>query len=163
MMMAHGIEGRFPFLDPRVIDFSCRVPPEYRLNSLDEKHVLKLAAKKLIPEEIVRRKKQPFRAPDAMSFISGPRPDYLEVVLSEGALRKARVFDVSRVSALVGKLLRAVEDGQARRFSNSDNMAFVGILSTQLLHESLILRSPKVDADVHGMRAGTQQVVQSKS
>jgi len=141
VMMAHGVEGRFPFLDPAVIDFSCQLPADYRLRSLDEKYVLKLAAKKLLPAEILRRKKQPFRAPDASSFLGGSRPDYLDLVMSEDAVKRNGIFEPSRVTALVKKLRRGLLEGESEPFSNADNMAFMGILSTQLLYEKLIRRS----------------------
>src|SRR6185295_2651420 len=65
MLMAHAVEGRFPFLDPQVAALADSLPAAYKLRVLDEKHVLKRAARDLVPEAILRRKKQPYRAPDA--------------------------------------------------------------------------------------------------
>ncbi len=65
MLMAHSVEGRFPFLDPDVARLADSLPPSYKLRVLDEKHVLKQVAKGLVPAEILERKKQPYRAPDA--------------------------------------------------------------------------------------------------
>ena len=44
MLMAHSVEGRFPFLDPDVVALANSLPPSYKLRVLDEKHVLKRAA-----------------------------------------------------------------------------------------------------------------------
>src|SRR5205823_8913124 len=69
MLMAHSVEGRFPFLDRDVAALANRLPSDYKLRVLDEKHVLKRAARDLIPPEILARPKQPYRAPDALSFV----------------------------------------------------------------------------------------------
>ena len=49
------------------------LPPSYKLRGLDEKHVLKRVATGLVPDEIIRRPKQPYRAPDAACFVGAGR------------------------------------------------------------------------------------------
>src|SRR6185503_10328518 len=73
MAMASSIEGRFPFLDHRVIEFANRLPPRYKLRGLTEKYILKKAVRGLLPETIRRRTKQPYRAPDCESFFNEGR------------------------------------------------------------------------------------------
>ena len=68
MGMANSIEGRFPFLDVRVMEFAAKLPPKLKMKVLNEKYLLKLATNGIIPESIRRRPKQPYRAPDASSF-----------------------------------------------------------------------------------------------
>jgi asparagine synthase (glutamine-hydrolysing) len=133
MLMANSVEGRFPFLDEKVMALANSLPPEWKLRVLDEKHILKKAAAELAPPEIVARKKQPYRAPDALAFTGGS--EWVEEMLSEAALRRAGVFD----PALVAQLDRKRRGAQGQ-FSNADNMALVGVLSTQLLHRELIAR-----------------------
>ena len=138
MLMAHSVEGRFPFLDADVMELANSLPPSYKLKVLDEKHVLKRASRGLVPEAILARKKQPYRAPDALSF-TGPRsPEWVEESLSERAVRAAGVFDSGAVRQLWAKCQSRTGDEQ---FSNADNMALVGILSTQLLHEQLVVKN----------------------
>jgi len=43
MAMAHGVEGRFPFLDHRVVELAARIPPRMKLKGLREKHILRRA------------------------------------------------------------------------------------------------------------------------
>ena len=74
MLMAHSVEGRFPFLDEDVVALANSLPPAYKLRVLDEKHVLKRVAEPVVPPEIIARKKQPYRAPDALSFVARTRP-----------------------------------------------------------------------------------------
>ena len=68
MLMANSVEGRFPFLDCNLVDFASQLPPRHKLLVLDEKHLLKIAFEDMIPETILKRPKQPYRAPDASSF-----------------------------------------------------------------------------------------------
>lgn len=148
MLMAHSVEGRFPFLDANVMEFCNSLPPRYKLLGLDEKHILKRIARGVIPEGIIDRQKQPYRAPDAISFADEPMPAYVGDVLSPGAIRAAGVFDAGRVEGLLTKTrARSGTTGRASVFSNTDNMAFVGILSTQLLHNQLLVnpRRPRSD------------------
>jgi asparagine synthase (glutamine-hydrolysing) len=134
MLMANSVEGRFPFLDTAVMEFCNSLPPAYKLRGLDEKHILKQAARDWVPADIINRKKQPYRAPDAISFVDKNAPDYVGQMLAPDAVNDVGVFDAGKVQRLHHKLRQR---GQATAgnalFSNIDNMAFVGILSTQLL------------------------------
>ena len=68
MAMANSVEGRYPFLDHRVVAFAFRLPPRYRLYGLTEKFILKKAASGLVPQSIIARPKQPYRAPIGSVF-----------------------------------------------------------------------------------------------
>lgn len=143
MLMAHSVEGRFPFLDRDVIELAASLPDSAKLSVLDEKHVLKRMAKELVPAEIVRRVKQPYRAPDAAAFVAEGAPDWIDWAMSPSALAASGVFD----PAVVSRLWAKCREHRGEPFSNTDNMAVVGVLSTQLLHEQLI-RSPPQHAPV---------------
>ena len=132
MAMAHSVEGRFPFLDHRVVEFCNRLPPELKLRGLDEKWLLKQSGRKLVPTDIWQRSKQPYRAPIHRSFFGGNAPDYVRELLSESALREAGLFDPAAVARLVRKARESV------RLSEVDEMALVGILSAQLVHQCFI-------------------------
>jgi asparagine synthase (glutamine-hydrolysing) len=138
MLLGNSVEGRFPFLDDEVVRLANALPAAYKLRVLDEKHILKRVAAPLVPAEIVHRKKQPYRAPDAACFVGEDAPDYVGEMLSEAAVRDAGVFDPRQVSSLFFKC-RGRSDGD---MSNSDNMALVGVLSTQLLHAQFIASRP---------------------
>jgi asparagine synthase (glutamine-hydrolysing) len=144
MLMANSVEGRFPFLDPDVVALAATLPDEQKLFGLDEKHVLKQAAAGLVPPSVLARKKQPYRAPDALSFVGQGTPDWATELMTERALVEAGVFDPSAAGRLWQKCRASGGRGQ---FSNSDNMALVGVLSTQLLfHEILkhVWKAPPV-------------------
>jgi len=131
--MANSIEGRFPFLDHRVIEFGNRLPPRYKLMGLTEKYILKKSMAGLLPESVRTRTKQPYRAPDSQSFFhNGVAADYVAELFSERRLREAGYFD----PRVVAKLYEKCRAGRAIGFA--DNMAFVGILSTMLVDEQFI-------------------------
>ena len=131
--MAHSIEGRFPFLDHRVIEFANRLPAEFKLMGLQEKYLLKQAMDGLLPDSVRLRTKQPYRAPDSASFFAGGRlVDYAADALSPGRLAQAGIFDADAVAKLIAKC----QAGRVIGFA--DNMAFVGILSTMLLHQAYV-------------------------
>ena len=139
MLLGNSVEGRFPFLDKDVVALADSLPATYKLRVLDEKHVVKRAAENVVPREIIARKKQPYRAPDALSFVARNAPGYIDEALSESAVRDANVFDPQAVVQLLRKCRARGSEGQ---FSNTDNMALVGVLSTQLLHQQFIASRP---------------------
>lgn len=138
MTMAHSVEGRFPYLDHRVVEFASRLPSHYRMNGLKEKFLLKQIARNFIPPELIERPKQPYRAPISKCFLGPAAPDYAEDLLSENAIRRKGYFDLKKVLRLLEKCR-----GQAGYLlSERENMAVVGILSTQLLDELFLQNFP---------------------
>ena len=130
--MGNSVEGRFPFLDHRVVAFCGSLPSDRKLRVLNEKFLLRRAAEGLIPEEIRQRRKRPYRAPIRMSFFGPSPPDYLRDDLSPARLRSAGLFDPSAVSHLVKKADRGLA------LSETDEMALAGILSAQILERQFI-------------------------
>jgi len=62
MTMAWGLEARTPFLDYRVAELSARIPGKFKLPD-GGKHVLKEAARRVIPAEVIDRPKGYFPVP----------------------------------------------------------------------------------------------------
>jgi len=136
MAMANSVEGRFPFLDHRVIEFANGLPPHHKLRALEEKYVLKQAVRGLLPERIRVRTKQPYRAPDSQSFFTEGRPlEYVEALFGQARIGESGLFD----PLAVRKLYEKCRAGRAIGFA--DNMAFVGILSTLLVEEMFVRRN----------------------
>ncbi|QGH68500.1 asparagine synthase (glutamine-hydrolyzing) [Pseudactinotalea sp. HY158] len=134
MLMAHSVEGRFPFLDRDVVDLAGRLPGRHKLQGLDEKHILKRAFADLLPDEILTRPKQPYRAPDAAAFFGADPPPWIEEATRPEAVAAAGIFQPRAVAALVAKCRRT----GGVRMSNTDNMRILAVLSTQLLHRQFI-------------------------
>jgi asparagine synthase (glutamine-hydrolysing) len=127
MAMAHSVEGRYPFLDYRVVEFAAKLPDSLKLKVLNEKYLLKQACKGLIPDSILKRVKQPYRAPDSRCFFGTAAPDYVRSVLSPAAIAHGGIFDPQAVSVLVSKF------SAGKASSVKDDMALVGVLSSQIL------------------------------
>jgi asparagine synthase (glutamine-hydrolysing) len=134
MLMANSVEGRFPFLDRDVVDFANALPARHKLFGLEEKYLLKRAFADLVPDDILHRPKQPYRAPDAASFFTPDRPDWFEAVMAERAIAAAGVFNPSLVAGLLAKCERTAGENM----SNTDNMRVLAIVSTQLTYEHFI-------------------------
>jgi asparagine synthase (glutamine-hydrolysing) len=130
--MAHSVEGRFPFLDHRLAEFASRLPPRLKMKALKEKYLLKRLAAGLVPPSVVNRPKQPYRAPDACSFFGRHTPDYVDGMLSAERIRSFGIFDPAAVQRLVAKARSGSTLGAG------DNMAVVGVLSTQILYDRFI-------------------------
>jgi asparagine synthase (glutamine-hydrolysing) len=154
MGMANAVEGRYPFLDHRVIDLCMKLKPEYKLKGLKEKYLLKTMMRNRVPEEIILRQKQPYRAPEL--FSSGPVevPCYIQALLSKEKIISAGLFDYEKVKLLSEKMkLR-------HHVTEIDNMAFIAILSTQVLYSCFVekavppLRDPELVKLDHIVRAG---------
>jgi asparagine synthase (glutamine-hydrolysing) len=134
MAMANSIEGRYPFLDYRVIEFACRVPVKFRMNGLEEKYILKKAAAGLVPEKLIKRAKQPYRAPISSCFFGKKSPAYVSTMLSEYTVQQNGYFDDKKVTGLIKKS----RNQNGKLLSERENMALVGIISTQLLDHQFV-------------------------
>jgi asparagine synthase (glutamine-hydrolysing) len=140
MSMAHGVEGRFPFLDHRLYEFSAALPTGSRLRGLREKEILRRWASRILPQRIKERRKQPYRAPDAPSFFGPGAPEWVGDNLAPDALRRVGVFSPMAVAGLA----RRCKAGVATGFR--ENQALVGVLSTQLWHSQFLERARSVTA-----------------
>jgi asparagine synthase (glutamine-hydrolysing) len=143
--MAHSVEGRMPFLDHRVMEFCNQLPPTFKLRGLQEKYLLKRAVTHLLPEETWRRTKRPYRAPIHRSFFNEFTPDYVRDLLSPKDIEMRGLFNPHATTRLIRKIERDIPLGE------NDDMALVGILSSQLVHrlfvEDFQLHPPISDRD----------------
>lgn len=130
--MAHSVEGRFPFLDYRVVEFASTLPPRLKMKALNEKYLLKRSMRDLVPPSVATRSKQPYRAPDGRSFLTPGAPAYVEELLCPTRIRRTGIFDPAAVTKLVEKYRTG------RVVGIKDNMALVGILSSELVVQSFV-------------------------
>ena len=136
--MAHSLEIRLPFLDFRVVDFASRLPAKWKINGLDEKYILKQSFNGLIPDSIRTRVKQPYRAPIREVFFQDGSSELVDEMMSDNHLKKTGLFNAKKV----GKLLERYRRKDTVVDNEVQNMALVGILSTQLVHHQFIDHFP---------------------
>jgi len=132
MAMANSVEGRYPFLDHRLVEFCTKLPPDFKLRGLNEKFLLKKLMKDKLPESVINRYKQAYRAPISKSFFNTGSPDYVNELLSEKLLKENGIFNIESVKNIKQKALANAA------ISELENMTAAGILSTQLLIEFFI-------------------------
>lgn len=132
MLMANSVEGRFPFLDHRVIEFAEKLPPKLKMRAMREKHLLKEAMQDSLPSSILQRSKQPYRAPNVEAFVAEAESSGMLDFLESSSVSRAGYFDSRKVDRLLNKARRSQSLGER------DNMAFVGILSTQIWHHLFV-------------------------
>ena len=147
MLSAHSVEGRFPYLDHHVIEFLAGVPERFRLRGLNDKAILRETFRDDLPPGICERPKFAFRAPELSGFINDPDglvTDHLEAA----AVSDAGIFDPKAVE----QFRRRLESTPQERYSTRDNLVFVQILSTQILHKQFVrsfsLRQRGMKSDV---------------
>jgi len=129
MEMAHSIEGRVPFLDHKVAEFSAAIPVHMKINGMREKHVLREAARDVIIERVYNREKHPFTTPPAKQD-NDPMFELFEDVFSSAALEHQPIYDPAAVRALVTTMRASAPED---RFATETVLHRV--LSTTLLHE----------------------------
>jgi asparagine synthase (glutamine-hydrolysing) len=135
MVLAHSVENRCPFLDPRVVELSAAVNLKFD-DGTDEKHLLRKAFAHALPTANLTKRKQPYRAPDIKAFVAS-RPDYLELLLSQNELRSNEVLNPTFCSALVNKVFNTPAD----KISTKENQTAIFLLSIALQHHQFVKRN----------------------
>ena len=86
--MAHGLEGRSPFLDHQVMEFCASLPSSMKLKGRDKKYVLKQAVRSLLPDKILNRPKMGFGVPLDHWFRKDLREMTYDLLLSSRAVQR---------------------------------------------------------------------------
>jgi asparagine synthase (glutamine-hydrolysing) len=89
--MANSLEARSPFLDHNVIEFAAKLPESLKLNGTDTKSFLKKVAARLVPREVIYRRKMGFGVPVGKWFRAEMKDFVREVLLSEKSLNRGVV------------------------------------------------------------------------
>ncbi len=150
MSMAHSVEGRCPFLDYRVVEWAARLPQDLKLGpNMDEKWILKQAFPDTLPASILKKPKQPYRAPDLSAFLGARDADYTEALFSERELAKMPFLN----GAFCQQFLKKVRNAPPGGISQRENQAFILLLSVALLHRYFVERDhPRHDARLNLVR-----------
>jgi asparagine synthase (glutamine-hydrolysing) len=107
--MAANLEVRVPFLNRQMIEFAARMPPDLKLRGFKRKYILKRALEKVLPRDVVWRKKAGFGAP-IRSWLRGALRPLVDELLSEEVVRKRGLFRPEQVKRLVDQNLSGRED-----------------------------------------------------
>jgi asparagine synthase (glutamine-hydrolysing) len=107
--MAANLEVRVPFLNYELVELAARMPPHLKLRGLKRKYILKRVAEKLLPKDVVWRRKAGFGAP-IRSWLRGALRPMVDDLLSEETIRRRGLFNPQEVRRIVAANLSGRED-----------------------------------------------------
>jgi len=113
MSMAASIESRVPFLDHRLVEWSCSVPASLKLRGREGKYILKKAIEDILPADIVYRKKMGFPTPLKSWLLDPAAASIYRAIEAPGTLL-SEYFDRNAVSSLLSRHRSGVEDATDR-------------------------------------------------
>ncbi|HBG46052.1 MAG TPA: asparagine synthase (glutamine-hydrolyzing) [Deltaproteobacteria bacterium] len=132
MGMATSIEARVPFLDYTFVELAFQVPARLKVKRLVTKYILKKALERLLPKEIIYRKKEGFPTPIS-GWIRGELKDFtIELLCSDGSLSHG-LFDKGVVRKIVEAHLSGRED---------NNRMIFPLINFEIWHRLFISRAP---------------------
>ena len=99
MALANSVEGRYPFLDINLVEFSRQVPPDLKLKGFTEKYILKRVAEDLIPQEIINREKFGFHAPGT-PYLLNQNLEWVNDMLSYERIKRQGYFNPETIEIL---------------------------------------------------------------
>lgn len=109
LSMAHSLEVRTAYLDTDLVKFVASLPGHLKIRQGETKYLLKQAALRYFPPEMVHRKKEGFLMPVA-KWLLNDLEDYVRQTLSADRLNKHGIFDVPSVQHLVDGLYQGNQD-----------------------------------------------------
>ena len=89
--MAVSLEARSPFLDHKVIEFAASLPEQVKIRGTETKYLLKKVASRIVPPEVLYRKKMGFGVPLTHWFRNEMKDFLREILLSEKSLKRGLV------------------------------------------------------------------------
>jgi len=129
--MANGLEVRCPLLDQQFVEFACRLPMYYKLKGLKTKYLLKKAARGIIPDEIIDRRKKGFGIPIAR-WLRNELKDFMLTYLEETRIKRQGFFNYAYVNKLINDHLEKKIDNRKALWS---------LLVFQIWHEKYLENS----------------------
>jgi asparagine synthase (glutamine-hydrolysing) len=109
LSMAHSLELRVPFLDPKVAEFAFSLPTKLKVRGLAKKRLLRQALAPLLPREIVHGRKQGFSIPIA-AWLRGPLQPFAREVLAPSAVARQGLLDPAAVTPILDRHCSGQED-----------------------------------------------------
>ena len=100
MSMAHSIEVRPPFLDPRIVDFAAALPQDFKVRGFRQKLILKKLMRGKLPPAVLDRKKNGFDIP-THDWFRGPLRHLLLDTLNEDTVEATGIFNWRAVESLI--------------------------------------------------------------
>ncbi|MGZ9234126.1 MAG: asparagine synthase-related protein, partial [Anaerolineales bacterium] len=100
MAMAASIEPRSPFLDHKMIEWSARLPDQYKVRGRSGKYLLKKAFADYLPENVRKHRKQGFGIP-VSAWFRGPLYDWSKELLTSNGNSLNQWFDQKTITSML--------------------------------------------------------------
>jgi len=113
MSMAHSLEVRVPFLDHQLIEFLATVPPQLKIKNLQKKYIHRKAVSKILPREILQKKKKGFSLPLGSWFRKELR-GFVQDVLTQDGIDKTGLFDQKYINQILQEHLSCKADHESK-------------------------------------------------
>ena len=110
MSMAASIESRVPFLDHRLVEFVATLPPRLKLRGFTTKWILRDAVKRVLPAEILTRRKMGFPVPFGL-WMRGRWQSVARDVLLDRRTRERGIVDPAAIDRLITDHASGAQDG----------------------------------------------------
>ncbi|MBA8883552.1 asparagine synthetase B family protein [Dokdonella fugitiva] len=108
---AHGISARYPYLDPRLVAWTGRLPPDCKVRGTAKRYLFKQAMAGILPEDVLKKKKQGFGLPVAVWLRSdAPFQQFVREVLFDARTLARGVFERAFVERLLAEHARGSWD-----------------------------------------------------
>lgn len=107
--MAANLEVRVPFLNVEMLNLTAKMPARFKIKGLTRKYILKKATEKILPHEVIWRKKAGFSAP-VRSWLRGELRPLVDDLLSAERIRRRGLFDADEVRRIIDLNLSGRED-----------------------------------------------------
>ena len=107
--MANSLEARAPLLDQNLIAFAARLPFDLKLRGEQGKYLFRKVAARLLPAEVLTKRKQGFAIPLATWFRNDLRPMLLDTIGSR-AFKERGIFDQAGIQRLVDEHQQGLQD-----------------------------------------------------
>ena len=110
----HGVSVRFPYLDPELVAFTGRLAEHQKVRGLDKRHLFKRAMRDVLPQAVLRKKKQGFGLPVAVWLRENDAfRTFTRDVLDDGRTRARGWFDSACIDRLMEEHRRGTWDHSA--------------------------------------------------
>jgi asparagine synthase (glutamine-hydrolysing) len=100
MSMHHALEVRVPFLDHKFMEFCATIPPEMKMKWFRKKYLLKKAVRSLLPQDVIKHRKQGFVGPMAQ-WLKNDLKSFVLETLSEKNLKGHGLFNFRTIERIL--------------------------------------------------------------
>lgn len=140
LSMAHGVEARVPFMDHHLVELAAKIPPQFKLNGLNEKYVLKRMMESRLPEMPHQFKKRGFYTPIREWFFNKEKDAEISEYFSAKALSDTNIFNPATVIAKFNQLKNLPQPESMNDYYQCMRLEWIllTVLSVQMLHKLFV-------------------------